>query len=300
MDTIGDMFTNFTTFEINNQGVRISGRIGGKLDGKPLLLIHGHPQSHTMWHLTAPELAKQFRVVMFDLRGYGDSDRPATDDTHLPYSKRAMATDAMAVMAHFGYKQFQVLAHDRGARVAHRLAADFPNAVERMMLLDIAPTLGMYENTTQLFATLYWHWFFLIQPAPLPEALIGDDPVRYLHGVMGARYGGLEKFAPAALLEYERCSLTPNSAMAMAEDYRAAATIDLEHDRVDVATGRKLDTPIHVLWGAKGVVQQCFDVLALWRDRATNVTGMPVESGHYIPEENPAVVLQEALAFFKP
>ncbi len=300
MDTIKHMFTNFTTFEICNQGVRISGRIGGKLDGKPLLLIHGHPQSHTMWHLTAPELAKQYRVVMFDLRGYGDSDRPATDDKHLPYSKRVMATDAMAVMAHFGYSKFQVLAHDRGARVAHRLAADFPDAVERMMLLDIAPTLGMYENTTQLFATLYWHWFFLIQPAPLPEALIGDDPVRYLHGVMGSRYGGLEKFAPEALREYERCSLIPNSAMAMAEDYRAAATIDLEHDRVDVVAGKKINTPIHVLWGAKGVVQQCFDVLGLWRDRAMNVTGVAVESGHYIPEENPTVVLHEALAFFKP
>jgi haloacetate dehalogenase len=294
------MFENFESFEVVNAGVALRGQVGGKPSGKPLLLIHGHPQSHAMWHLTAPELAKQYRVVMFDLRGYGDSDRPATDAVHLPYSKRVMATDAMAVMAHFGYNKFQVLAHDRGARVAHRLAADHPNAVEGMMLLDIAPTLGMYENTTQLFATLYWHWFFLIQPAPLPEALIGDDPVRYLHGVMGSRYGGLEKFAPAALREYERCAKIPNSAMAMAEDYRAAATIDLEHDRADVAAGRKIDTPIHVLWGAKGVVQQCFDVLKLWGDRATQVTGKPVESGHYIPEENPAVVLHEALAFFKP
>ena len=294
------MFENFESFEVVNAGVTLHGKIGGKPSGKPLLLIHGHPQSHAMWHLTAPELAKQYRVVMFDLRGYGDSDRPATDDAHLPYSKRVMATDAMAVMAHFGYKQFQVLAHDRGARVAHRLAADHPSAVERMMLLDIAPTLGMYDNTTQLFATLYWHWFFLIQPAPLPEALIGDDPVRYLHGVMGSRYGGLEKFAPEALREYERCAKIPHSAMAMAEDYRAAATIDLAHDRADVAAGRKIDTPIHVLWGAKGVVQQCFDVLGLWRERATHVTGKPVESGHYIPEENPAVVLHEALSFFKP
>ncbi|MDI9335075.1 MAG: alpha/beta hydrolase [Cytophagales bacterium] len=294
------MFKNFESFDISNAGVRLSGRIGGQLNGKPLLLIHGHPQSHAMWHLTAPELARHFRVVMFDLRGYGDSDRPATDAVHTPYSKRAMATDAMAVMAHFGYSQFQVLAHDRGARVAHRLAADFPAAVERMMLLDIAPTLAMYENTTQLFATLYWHWFFLIQPAPLPEALIGDDPVRYIHSVMGSRYGGLEKFAPAALREYERCAFIPNSAMAMAEDYRAAATIDLEHDRADVAAGKKIDTPIHVLWGAKGVVAQCFDVLTLWRERANHVSGLPVESGHYIPEENPTVVLQEALAFFTP
>ncbi len=294
------MFENFESFDVMNQGVRLHGKIGGKLDGKPLLLLHGHPQSHTIWHLTAPELAKQYRVVMFDLRGYGDSDRPATDASHAPYSKRAMATDALAAMAHFGYSQFQVLAHDRGARVAHRLASDFPAAVERMMLLDIAPTLGMYENTTQLFATLYWHWFFLIQPAPMPEAFMGDDPVRYLHSVMGPRYGGLEKFAPAALAEYERCARIPNSPMAMAEDYRAAATIDLDHDRADVVLGKKIDTPIHVLWGAKGVVQQCFDVLKLWRDRATHVTGLPVESGHYIPEENPTVVLQEARAFFKP
>jgi haloacetate dehalogenase len=294
------MFKNFESFDVMNQGVRLHGKVGGKLDGKPLLLIHGHPQTHAMWHLVAHELTKQYRLVMFDLRGYGDSDRPVTDAAHTPYSKRTMATDAMAVMAHFGYDKFQILAHDRGARVAHRLAADFPQVVERMMLLDIAPTLGMYENTTQLFATLYWHWFFLIQPTPLPEALIGDDPVRYLHGVMGSRYGGLEKFAPEALREYERCAKIPRSAMAMVEDYRAAATIDLEHDRADVAAGIKIEMPIHVLWGAKGVVQQCFDVLKLWHDRAINVTGRAVESGHYIPEENPTVVLQEALQFFKP
>jgi haloacetate dehalogenase len=257
------MLDLFESFEVVNQGVNLRGKIGGPIDAAPLLLMHGHPQTHVMWHLVAPELAKQFRVVMFDLRGYGDSSRPATDDAHQPYSKRVMATDAMAVMAHCGYTEFQVLAHDRGARVAHRLAADHPSAVKRMMLLDIAPTLGMYENTSQLFATLYWHWFFLIQPAPLPEALLGDDPIRYLHGVMGSRYGGLEKFSPAALREYERCIQLPGSAMAMAEDYRAAATIDLEHDRADVAAKRLIDTPVHVLWGAKGVVQQCFDVLGL-------------------------------------
>ncbi len=294
------MFEQFDTFEVNHAGVRLHCKMGGKAGAKPLLLLHGHPQTHTIWHLIAPELAKHYRVVMFDLRGYGDSDRPATDEQHLPYSKRVMAADAMAVMAKAGYARFQVLAHDRGARVAHRLAADHPEAVERMLLLDIAPTLGMYDNTTQRFATLYWHWFFLIQPAPLPEALIGDDPVRYLHGVMGARYGGLAHFTAAALAEYERCIKIPNSAMAMAEDYRAAATIDLEHDRADVAADRKIDTPTHVLWGANGVVQQCFDVLSLWRDRVNHVTGRAVDSGHYIPEENPGVVLQEALQFFKP
>ncbi len=293
------MFDGFEAFDVINQGIRLHGRIGGKVGARPLLLMHGHPQSHVMWHRVAPELAQHFRVVMFDLRGYGDSDRPVSDEHHETYSKRVMARDAIAVMAHAGYDTFQVLAHDRGARVAHRLAADYPKQVERMMLLDIAPTLAMYENTTQLFATLYWHWFFLIQPAPLPEALIGDDPVRYLHSVMGSRYGGLAKFTPEALREYERCAQIAGSAVAMAEDYRAAATIDLEHDRADVAAGRRLEMPVHVLWGSNGVVAKCFDVLRLWRERAHQVSGMAVESGHYIPEENPSVVLQEALTFFK-
>jgi haloacetate dehalogenase len=292
-------FDQFEPFEVVHQGVRIHARVGGKADGQPLLLIHGHPQTHAMWHRVAPELAQSFRVVMMDLRGYGDSDRPLADSEHLHYSKRVMARDALAVMQHLGYAQFQVLAHDRGARVAHRLAADHPKAVQRLMLLDIAPTLGMYEHTTQQFATLYWHWFFLIQPAPLPEALIGDNPVRYIHSVMGSRYGGLGLFDPAALAEYERCVQIPNSAQAMAEDYRAAATIDLEHDRADVAQGRKLEMPVHVLWGDKGVVEQCFDVLALWRERATQVSGEAVDSGHYIPEHNPGVVLQHAWRFFK-
>jgi haloacetate dehalogenase len=293
------LYPNFQSFEVLNQGLRLHGKVGGKLNGRPLLLMHGHPQTHAMWHRVAPELGKHFKLVMFDLRGYGDSDRPAADAAHANHSKRAMASDAVAVMRHCGHERFQVLAHDRGARVAHRLAADHPAAVERLMLLDIAPTLGMYEHTTQQFATLYWHWFFLIQPAPLPEAFIAQDPVRYVHSVMGSRYGGLGLFDRAALAEYERCAQIPQSPESMAEDYRAAATIDLDHDRADVADERKLAMPVHVLWGAKGVVAQCFDVLALWRERALNVSGQAVDSGHYIPEHNPDEVVAQALRFFE-
>jgi haloacetate dehalogenase len=277
--------------------VRLHGRVAGR--GEPLLLLHGHPQTHAMWHRVVPELAERFTVVMMDLRGYGDSGRPASDETHAAYSKREMALDAMAVMAHHGFSRFQVLAHDRGARVAHRLAADHPDAVERLMLLDIAPTLAMYENTTQAFATAYWHWFFLIQPPPLPEALIESDPVRYLRNVMGKRHAGLSAFAPEAMAEYERCAQIEGTAHAVCEDYRASATIDLAHDRADVDAGRRLAQPLRVLWGAHGVVGKCFDVLALWRARAAQVSGRSLECGHYIAEEAPAELLREANEFFR-
>ena len=272
-------------------------RKGGS--GPPLLLLHGHPQTHAMWHLVAPAVAKHFTVVMMDLRGYGDSARPGSDAEHTAYSKRAMAQDAVAVMAHYGFERFGVLAHDRGARVAHRLAIDHPNQVERLMLLDIAPTLAMYENTSQAFATAYWHWFFLIQPPPLPEALIESDPVRYVRSVMGKRHAGLAAFAPDALAEYERCAQIPGTAHAICEDYRASATIDLAHDRADAVAGRQLQQPLRVLWGEHGAVGQCFDVLALWRQRAVDVIGASLPCGHYIAEEAPALLLSQALDFFK-
>lgn len=271
-------------------------RIGGK--GPPLLLLHGHPQTHFMWHRVAPALAERFTVVTMDLRGYGDSARPASDAQHTPYSKREMALDVMAVMQHFGFQRFGVLAHDRGARVAHRLAVDHPAAVDRLMLLDIAPTLAMYENTTQAFATAYWHWFFLIQPPPLPEALIESDPVRYLRSVMGKRHAGLAAFAPDALAEYERCIQIAGTAHAICEDYRASATIDLMHDRDDMAAGRKLTQPVKILWGEHGAVGQCFDVLALWRARALQVVGNSLPCGHYIAEEAPELLIPQALNFF--
>jgi haloacetate dehalogenase len=292
------MFPGFQSFQIERDGTVLQGRIGGS--GPALLLLHGHPQSHAMWHRVAPDLAQRFTVVMMDLRGYGDSGRPQADDTHAAYSKRAMALDAMAVMQSRGFDQFQVLAHDRGARVAHRLAADHPQAVQRMLLLDIAPTLAMYENTSLAFATAYWHWFFLIQPPPLPEALIESDPVRYIRSVMGKRHAGLGAFAPQALAEYERCIQIPGSARGICEDYRASATVDLAQDRADIAAGHKLQLPLKVLWGENGAIGQNFAVLPLWRDRAVQVCGQALPCGHYIAEEVPKLLLAQAQDFFIP
>ncbi|MDO9360620.1 MAG: alpha/beta hydrolase [Polaromonas sp.] len=290
------MFEGFQVSDITGPSGAIRTRRGGQ--GAPLLLIHGHPQTHAMWHCVAGDLARRFTVVLMDVRGYGDSVRPPGDADHRSHSKRAMAEDALAVMRHHGFDSFQVLAHDRGARVAHRLAADYPAAVQRLMLLDIAPTLAMYENTSQAFARAYWHWFFLIQPPPLPEALIDMDPVRYLHSVMGKRHAGMSAFAPAALAEYERCIQLPGTATGICEDYRASAGIDLEHDRADVLAGRRLVQPLRVLWGEHGAVGQCFDVLSLWRERAGDVSGRSLPCGHYIAEEAPALLLEEALNFF--
>jgi haloacetate dehalogenase len=209
-----------------------------------------------------------------------------------------MAADAVAVMRHFGYERFAVCAHDRGARVAHRLALDHPDVPTRMMLLDIAPTLAMYEGTTEAFARAYWHWFFLIQDAPLPERAIEADPSAWLREGMGRRFAGLGPFAPDALAEYERCIAMPGSATAICEDYRASATIDLAHDRVDRDRGHRVRVPLRVLWGAQGVVGRCFDVLGLWRDAATDVSGTALDCGHYIAEERPAELLAEMRTFF--
>ena len=292
------MFQDFVSSKVQGPAGTLHTLRGGQ--GAPLLLLHGHPQTHVMWHAVAHDLASRFTVVMMDLRGYGDSARVASDAGHQAYSKRVMALDALSVMRHQGFDRFQVLAHDRGGRVAHRLAADHPEAVERLLLLDIAPTLGMYDNTSDAFARAYWHWFFLIQPQPLPEALIESDPVQYIRSVMGKRHAGLAAFAPAALAEYERCAQIPGTALSICEDYRASATIDLAHDRADVAAGTKLQQPLRVLWGEHGAVGQCFDVLRLWRERASDVSGAKLPCGHYIAEEAPALLLSEAFKFFKP
>jgi haloacetate dehalogenase len=291
------MFDAFTLHDIEVDGVRLHARRGG--EGPPLLLLHGHPQTHAMWHRVAPALAAHFTVVAADLRGYGDSARLPPDVAHLIYSKRAMAQDMIGLMRGFGFERFALLAHDRGARVAHRLALDHPRAVNRLMLLDIAPTLAMYRGTDEAFARAYWHWFFLIQPAPLPERLIEADPVAYLRDLMGRRPAGLAAFAPEALAEYERCIAIPGTAASMCEDYRASAGIDLELDRADQAAGRRLAMPLRVLWGAQGVVGRCFDVMRLWRDVADDVGGAALDCGHYIAEETPDALLAEAFDFFK-
>ncbi len=292
------MLTEFASHTVLRDGVVLHTRMGG--EGPPLLLLHGHPQTMAMWHRVAPTLAAHFTLVLMDLRGYGDSARPAPDPSHADHSKREMARDAMAVMAHHGFHRFDVLAHDRGARVAHRLGADHPDAVRRLMLLDIAPTLAMYQQTGEAFARAYWHWFFLIQPPPLPEALIASDPARYVRSVMGGRHAGLAPFDAAALAEYERCAALPGTATSVCEDYRASATIDLDHDRADVAAGRLLQTPLRVLWGEHGTVARCFDVLALWRERAARVNGHSLPCGHYIAEEAPERLIAEVLSFFQP
>ena len=294
------MFDGFSPFSVFNNGITLRGRtcLNAIAQGTPLLLLHGHPQTHAMWHRVAPKLAKHFPLVLMDLRGYGDSDRPETDAAHANHSKRSMAQDALAVMQHFGFEQFNILAHDRGARVAHRLCADAPEKVQRMMLLDIAPTLSMYEHTSLGFAKAYWHWFFLIQPKPLPEALIDSDPIRYIRAVMGKRHAGLAAFAPEAMAEYERCIQIPGSAGGICEDYRASASIDLEHDRTEIAAGRKLSMPLRILWGEHGAVGANFDVLQLWRERASDVSGRSLPCGHYIAEEAPTELLAEARHFF--
>jgi haloacetate dehalogenase len=289
------LFPNFESFLIEVNGVKIMARKGGS--GQPLLLLHGHPQTHAIWHRVAQQLAKSFTVVMTDLRGYGDSSKPQGSHDHLNYSKRVMALDQIEVMRHFGFSEFDVLAHDRGARVAHRLALDHPKAVKRLVLLDIAPTLAMYEKTSNQFARSYWHWFFLIQPAPMPERLIEADPAAYIRDVLGRRSAGLAPFDARALAEYVRCIELPGSAHGLCEDYRASAGIDLVHDQLDLDDKNFVKQPLLVLWGEQGVVHQCFEPLKEWSKVAVNVQGKTLPCGHYIPEEAPELLLQQVQLF---
>ncbi|NWB47959.1 alpha/beta fold hydrolase [Pseudomonas gingeri] len=291
------MFAGFQKDQRHVNGVDIAYRIGGS--GPGLLLLHGHPQTHVIWHKIAGDLAKHFTVVAADLRGYGDSARPAADEQHLNYSKREMGRDGVALMDSLGFSEFSVLAHDRGARVAHRLALDHPQAVQRMVLLDIAPTLSMYTQTDEAFARAYWHWFFLIRPAPLPETLIEANPEQYLRSVMGSRSAGLKPFTDEAFSEYLRCISLPGSARGICEDYRASATVDLEHDRADIEAGRQLNMPLLALWGAEGTVGRCFNPLHEWQQVATDVRGKALPGGHYLAEEIPEQLLGEVLTFLR-
>ena len=277
-------------------GIHIAAVIGGT--GPPLLLLHGHPQTHAIWHRVAPALAGRYTVVAADLRGYGDSSKPIGASDHSNYAKRVMAKDQLALMRRLGFERFDVLAHDRGARVAHRLAMDHPEAVRRLVLLDVAPTLAMYEQTSQAFARAYWHWFFLIQPAPLPERLIEADPAAYIRDVLGRRSAGLAPFDPLALAEYQRCMELPGAAHGLCEDYRAAAGIDMAHERDDREAGRLIEPPLLALWGAQGVVHQCFSPLDEWRRVARDVSGGTLPCGHYIAEEAPQALLEQVLPFF--
>lgn len=265
--------------------------------GSPLLLLHGYPQTHVMWHQVAPALAERFHVVCADLRGYGDSSKPESSADHSTYSKRAMAGDMVQVMAQLGYREFHVAGHDRGARVTHRMALDHPDNVLKACVMDIAPTLHMFRTTDQEFATGYYHWFFLIQPDGLPEHMIGLDPDHYLRSKISKWKGAKAVFAPEALAEYLRCFRDPATIHASCEDYRAAASIDLQHDEQDL--NKQVACPLLVLWGAEGLVNRKYQVLDVWRERAKQVEGRSLDCGHFLPEEVPEVVVEELMRFFK-
>lgn len=276
--------------------IQIACQVGGS--GPPLLLLHGFPQTKAIWHKVAPTLAKHYKIIASDLRGYGESSKPHGKSDHSTYSKRAMAADQHALMKSLGYDQFFLLGHDRGGRVSHRLAADFPNSVLSLMVLDISPTLSMYEQTSMDFAKGYWHWFFLIQPEPIPETLIGANPEFWLKNHMG-RHAGTAIFSPDRWNEYLAGASNPLSMHAMCEDYRAAATIDLVHDRADREANLKLEIPLRVLWGEHGLVNKCFKPIEDWQKVANDVSGAAVPCGHYIPEELPELVIEEARGFFR-
>ena len=284
-------------------GIQIAYRIGG--EGHPLLLLHGYPQTHLMWAKIAHRLAEHFTVVMSDLRGYGDSDKPQSDPQHETYSFRAMADDQASLMESLGYRQFAVAGHDRGARVTHRMCLDHPERVTQAAVLDIAPTLTMYECTDMPFAMGYYEWFLLPQPEPFPERLIGADPKFYLqYELLGWSQNKEAEIAsifdPDCLVEYERCFCDPLTIHATCEDYRAAASIDLVHDRDDREAGRKIKCPLLVLWGDANRVLQAYDMLGTWRKVSDNsVEGHVLPCGHYLPEEMPQEVIEAFQAFFK-
>ncbi len=289
------MFEGFETFDITVGEVTLHGRKAGT--GPPLLLLHGYPQTHVMWHKTAPVLAKYFTVIAPDLRGYGKSTCPPTRDDHSQMSKREMAADMVSLMAHFGHESFEILSHDRGARVAHRLGMDHPDAVKKLIILDIAPTREMYEHTTLGFARTYAHWFYLTEAFPLPERMIEADPRDFWDKKCTFGAAGDGPFSPDARQAYHDAFDNPNVIHASCEDYRAAATIDITHDNDD--EDAKLKCPVHVLWGEKGAIEAYFDCLGLWRLRAETVTGKSLPGAHYLAEELPEMVLAETLAFFK-
>jgi haloacetate dehalogenase len=291
------MFDDFKDVSATVDGVRIKAIQGGH--GPALLLLHGHPQTHAIWHKVVPELTKHFTIVAADLRGYGDSGKPEGLPDHSNYSKRRMAQDQVDLMRSLGYESFAVLAHDRGGRVAVRMALDHPTVVTKLITLDVAPTLAMYEKTSFEFARAYWHWFFLVRPAPFPETLIRADADLYLKQTIGARSAGLKPFTPEAYAEYLRCLQQPGTPHGICEDYRASVTIDLEHDRDSLAKGQKITCDFLALWGAEGVIEKCFDPIAEWRHFSDNVSGHSLPCGHYIPEEAPELLLERVLPFLQ-
>jgi haloacetate dehalogenase len=279
------MFSGFAIHDVDVAGVRIHARVGGT--GSPVLLLHGYPQTHVMWGPVAEALAQSHTVVAADLRGYGDSDKPASEIDHSSYGKRAMAADQAELMKALGHSHFAVVGHDRGARVAHRLCLDHPGMVERAAVLDIVPTRHVFANVDRALATFYDHWFFLAEKPDLPEVLIGGAPEYFLRRKLDQWSGPHAVFDDEAMSEYVRCFSDPEAIRASCEDYRAAASIDLEHDNEDATSGRRITCPLLVLWGERGFVGNNYDVLEVWRQYADDVRGQGFDCGHFVPEEAP-------------
>ena len=294
---MSDLFPGLKRRRIRTSGVAINLVHGGK--GPPLLLLHGYPQTHAIWHKIAPELAKHFSIVAADLRGYGDSEKPHGLPDHVNYSKRAMAQDQVEVMRALGHDEFFVAGHDRGARVAHRMALDYPAQLIKLAVLDIVPTIEHFERTDMSFALGYYHWFWFAQPHPFPEDLISAAPDIWFRTHTSREPKGEGFFHRQALADYLGAARNPDMIRGMCEDYRAAATIDLEHDRASRAAGVKIQCPLLVLWGSKGKIGKWYDPLAIWRQYCSaDVTGSSVDSGHYLAEEAPGEVLEHFARFF--
>jgi haloacetate dehalogenase len=292
----GSDFPGFAAETVKTSGTTIHVLRKGR--GRPLLLLHGYPETHLTWRKVAPQLTDTFEVIVPDLRGYGQSGRPSDGEAHQNYAFRAMAQDQIDVMRHFGHERFQVAAHDRGARVTHRLLLDHAASIEKACLLDIAPTLTMYRETSQEFATRYIWWFFLVQPAPVPEHMIGRDPGFFFRAVMAALNKTPGAISPRVMTEYERAFSDPGMIHATCEDFRAAADIDLQQDAADDAAGKKIQCPLHVLWGGRGTIGSEWDVLATWRAKsAAAVTGGALDCGHFLQEEKPQELLAELHRF---
>ncbi|MDP6390019.1 MAG: alpha/beta hydrolase [Alphaproteobacteria bacterium] len=290
------MFKGFENKRIATSGAEINLRVGGH--GPPLLLLHGYPQTHAMWHRIAPQLAEQFTVVVPDLRSYGDSSKPPTTDDHLPYSKREMAKDQVEAMAALGFDRFNLAGHDRGGRVAYRTALDHPACIERLATLDIVPTLEQFERMGVAGGRSSYHWYFLVQPAPFPERLIGADPDYFLSHTLESWCDTEAAFAPEALAEYLRCFREPETIHATCEDYRAGIGVDCEFDAADREAGNKIACPMLALWGEAGRPHKRRNVLEIWQGWADNVRGQGLPCGHFLPEEAPAETLSVLTDFF--
>lgn len=290
------MFEGFARKRIKTSGAEIALVQGGS--GAPLLLLHGYPQTHAIWHKVAPALAERYTLVIPDLRGYGASSKPPTDDRHLPYGKRAMALDMVEVMRALGFPRFALAGHDRGARVTYRLALDHPECVERAATLDIIPTLEQFERLNRMSARAAYHWYFLAQPAPFPETLIGKDPDYFLTHTLESWCGTPGAFAADALASYREAFRDPAVIHATCEDYRAGIGCDCDFDEADRKAGHKVVPPMLALWGARGRPQRSQAVLEVWRAWARDVRGEALDCGHFIPEERPEQLAKLLLEFF--